>query len=122
MEFLIPFIGLAFIIEKVVERLRVDLLGGHFLEGWKVSLVAIILGLVIAFTSGMEMFAAASAAGLDEFGFELVWWMDRALTGLALGFGSGFLADLTGRSGEGERMLVPATLVVPDEPGPVNET
>jgi len=114
METLIPFVAMAIVIQKIVERLRVDLLG-HFLNGWKVSLLSIGLGLVVAWSSGMEMFAAASASELPGFSFDLVWWMDRVLTGISLGLGAGFIADLTGRSNaDGEKMVVPAVFITPD--------
>lgn len=77
------FLVLAGIVKVVVDRVR-----GRFptLDGDLVSLVACVIGCGIAFGTGLE--AADSLLGAD-----LVWWVDRLATGIAIGLGAGFLSD-----------------------------
>jgi hypothetical protein len=83
----------AVIIEKIVERLRADLPAAWvgWLNGTWVNLLAIAFG--IAATYGMSLHLLDVLGSPDH-----AAWLDHILTGIALGFGAGFVADLARRS------------------------
>ncbi len=93
---LATLVTLAVIVQKGVEAVRrryPNLDGGH------VQAVAVAAGVAIA--SGIDLRATVDL--LDALGVSVgntpAPWLDYVITGVAVGAGSGFLADLTGRSG-----------------------
>jgi hypothetical protein len=85
-------IFVAVMIQKIIERLRAGLPyeANRYLDGIVVSLVAIGMG--IGATYGMDLHLLDVLGQPDHAG-----WLDRVLTGIALGFGAGFIADLANR-------------------------
>jgi hypothetical protein len=81
-------IAAAVITQKIVERIRWEF---EFLWGWHVTVLAVAFGCLFSFGVPLGMFVEIE-------GLALPWWADRALTGFAIGAGSGFVADISGRS------------------------
>lgn len=79
------------IVQKVLERVRARFPG---LDGSLVSVYAALAGVGIAW--GYDLRAAFELTGVA-----LQPALDYIVTGLAIGAGSGFVADVTGRSGSG---------------------
>lgn len=81
----------AMLVAKIVERLRKDLIPG--LDGVWVNLLASALGIGIAFAAGFDILHSVTE-------YAWPWWIDRLITGFAIGAGSGWLSDIAGRSGD----------------------
>lgn len=78
----------ALITTKVTERIRT----AFTLDGWVVNLVAIAIG--VAFAFGFDLKVVAEVTGIAGAG-----WLDAIVTGVGIGSGAGWFADLAGRSG-----------------------
>lgn len=92
----------AVITQKIVERVRAAF---PALDGYAVNLVAIGFGMLFSFGFGLALFAALG----ESAGVAPNQYVDQFLTGVAIGFGAGFVADIAGRSpggGEGEGRLI----------------
>jgi len=79
----------AALVSKVVERIRAII---PALDGAWVNLAAAAIGIGIAYAAGLDILHDVTA-------YAWPWWLDRLITGIGLGAGAGFFADLAGRSG-----------------------
>lgn len=84
---LATFAGAAWITTKIVERVRV---AWPALNGAWVNLIAVAVGVAIAFGAGTGVIPALTP---------YTWVLDRIIVGFGLGAGAGWLADVAGRSG-----------------------
>lgn len=90
---LVPLALIALLIQKIIERLRESLPEVPWLSGWRVNLLATVMGIGFAFACRVQAFEAIAT------GFTMPWWLDQLLTGFGLAAGAGWFSDLAGRSG-----------------------
>lgn len=81
----------AALIQKIIERVR-DAFGEINLDGIWVNALAAALGLAFAFGAKFDVLHTVIQ-------WDWPWWLDRAVTGIGLGAGAGWFADVAGRSG-----------------------
>ena len=81
---------IAITLEKFIDAFKVRI-GGYVPDGvehWLWPLIAVVLGLALAFgIEPLKFFDLFGVAGV-------AWWLDKIIAGIAIGLGSSFLFDL----------------------------